>query len=198
LKPATSRGAKIELYHNEEVAKVVARPVDGVAIHNTGDHEFTHFAVEEIRTGRWRDSAVDWRRGIRICGPDALVEELRAMLAAQGVTPTTFRPLIAPVEDVKIRARILHYAVDAARHREDRYELSHVSPRNRIRASSRLRSDSQIRPIPTRVTDIGSHMETPLCGYLCGLVSGAGFQQNLTDWARDFPLILRFRIAARH
>lgn len=96
------KGAKIELYHNEEVAKVVARPVDGVAIHNTGDHEFTHFAVEEIRTGPWRDSAVDWRRGIRIFGPDALVEELRAMLAAQGVTPTTFRPLIAPVEDVKI------------------------------------------------------------------------------------------------
>ena len=39
------KGAKIELYHNEEVAKVVARPVDGVAIQNTGDHEFTHFAV---------------------------------------------------------------------------------------------------------------------------------------------------------
>src|SRR5450759_5128554 len=73
-------------------------------------------------------------------------------------------------------------AVDAARHREDRYELSHVSPRNRIRASSRLRSDSQIRPKPTRVTDIGSRMETPLCGYLCGylcgLVSGAGFQEK--------------------
>lgn len=41
-------------------------------------------------------------------------------------------------------------------------------------------------------------METPLCGYLCGLVSGAGFQENLTECARDFPLILRFRIAARH
>jgi hypothetical protein len=91
LEDGDFKGAKVELYHNEEVAKVVARPVDGVAIHNTGDHEFTHFAVEEIRTGRWRDSAVDWRRGIRIFGPDALVEELRAMLAAQGVTPTIDR-----------------------------------------------------------------------------------------------------------
>src|SRR5450759_5866507 len=47
-------------------------------------------------------------------------------------------------------------AVDAARHREDRYELSHVSPRNRIRASSRLRSDSQIRPIRGTSTSASS------------------------------------------
>lgn len=96
------KGAKVELYHNEEEARIVARPVDGVAIHNTGDDEFTHFTFEQIRTGRWRDSPVDWRRGIRIFGPDPLVAELRAILAAQGVTPATFRPLVAPVDDVRI------------------------------------------------------------------------------------------------
>ena len=165
--------AKIELYHNEEVAKVVARPVDGVAIHNTGDHEFTHFAVEEIRTGRWRDSAVDWRRGIRIFGPDALVEELRAMLAAQGVTPTTFRPLIAPVEDVKI---------------EQEFFITPLMQRGIAKIAMNYLTSRQ-----------GTEFALlPLCGYLCGLVSGAGFQENLTDCARDFPVILRFRIAARH
>jgi hypothetical protein len=35
-------------------------------------------------------------------------------------------------------------------------------------------------------------METRLCGYLCGLVSGAGSQENLTDCAATSPLSIVF------
>ena len=95
-------GAEVELYHNTSEDKVLARPVDGVSIHNSDDEGFTHFTLESIRSGEWTNSKVDWRKGIRIYGSESVTSQALAILAEQGVKPAKLRPLVPPVTESKL------------------------------------------------------------------------------------------------
>lgn len=96
------KGAPVQLYHNAEMGRLVAKPRTGVAIHNADGEGFTHFSLEEIENGAWKERAVDWRRGIKIYGSNQAVDRIRSILFEQGVRPTKFRPLEPPVSDIKV------------------------------------------------------------------------------------------------
>jgi len=96
------KGAPVQLYHNAQLDRLLARPVTGVAIHNAEGDGFTYFSPTDVESGKWKSSPVDWKRGIKIFGPDDIVVRLRSILFDQGVRPTTFRPLAPPGSDIKV------------------------------------------------------------------------------------------------
>jgi len=72
-------------------------PITQVGFANLDGDEFTFFPLAEVRVGGWRnESTLDWRKGVKIIGPD--IEEARAVLEAQGVHITNWREMEAPPE----------------------------------------------------------------------------------------------------
>lgn len=88
-------GARVELFAVGDHLR--ARPADGAAVRNRDDDEFTHFTVDQILSGAWRNEPVDGSRDVKLFGDDSVVDRMRAALAEQGVTFKKWKPLsIAP------------------------------------------------------------------------------------------------------
>lgn len=90
-------GAWLELAGGSDGVRV--RPAPGAAIRNATGDDFSNFTVEQILSGAWKASPVDWRRGIKLFGDDALTDRMRAALTEQGVAARSWRPLVPPETD---------------------------------------------------------------------------------------------------
>jgi hypothetical protein len=81
-------------------------PRDGARMENaTGEKSF-FFTPDEIESGSWRqNSEVDWGRGVRLFGSEAVCQRMLSALEAQGVTFAKWTP-IGPVSTDSAQAEV--------------------------------------------------------------------------------------------
>jgi hypothetical protein len=75
---------------------LIAKPKPCGAIHNAQGEGFTYFEASSILDGSWQAATVDWRRGVKLFGPDEAVKEMRDALAGYGAEISNWRPLQPP------------------------------------------------------------------------------------------------------
>ncbi|HEX9485891.1 MAG TPA: HNH endonuclease [Gemmatimonadales bacterium] len=99
--PGDFHGAQFIQRADPTGKKLVSHVVPGIAVRRKDGEGFLHFTEAQVRDGSWRQNTdVDWRRGIKVYGGGAKGDEIRAVLEAQGVAPSAWRPLKPPESGV--------------------------------------------------------------------------------------------------
>jgi len=99
--PGDFHGAQFIQRADPTGKKLVSHVVPGIAVRRKDGEGFLHITEAQVRDGSWRQNTdVDWRRGIKVYGGGAKGDEIRAVLEAQGVAPSAWRPLKPPESGV--------------------------------------------------------------------------------------------------
>jgi hypothetical protein len=88
-------GVPVRLVPGSGPHGLIARIVPSAAIRNATNDEFSFFSVSDVESGAWKSANVDWKRGIRLLGPDEALLRMRTALEAQGVM-LNYRPIELP------------------------------------------------------------------------------------------------------
>ena len=89
-------GAEIRLAPDESDTELRADILPSAAIHAADRDQYVPFSQTAILDGSWRSESVDWRKGLKLFGPDEATARMRRALEDQGVTFASWRPLGPP------------------------------------------------------------------------------------------------------
>ena len=88
-------GAEVRLVSDAFDTELRAEILPSAAIHLADGDDYAPFSEAQILDGSWRSERVDYRKGLKLFGPDEATASMRRALEVQGVT-LNYRPLAAP------------------------------------------------------------------------------------------------------